>query len=533
MLTTIIAVVVVLGGLIFFHELGHFAVARGLGMGVSTFSLGFGPKILKYRKGKTEYALSLVPLGGYVALVGESDPKDIPEGFTEKESFALRPAWQRLLVVAAGPAANILLAWLLCWTLALGWGTPVLLPQVGGVVQNGPADKAGIQPGDTIVSINGAAVANWQAMADGYMASHKDVTIEMVDLGSSDYMTVLATQLAGSADLDIVTIKDIPGYANLINLDYLKPLNEVLTRDTGDFNGTIEQLTTDDGNFYAVPFRSDFWVLYYNKDLFDKAGVEYPSADMTWDEYEALAKKMTSGEGSEKVYGSHNHTWQALVANWAVQDGKNTLMSEDYSFLKPYYEQALRMQDEGVVQSYANLKTGSIHYISVFEQQQCAMLPMGSWFIGTLIQDKEAGKYDFNWGVTTIPHPADTQAGATVGSTTPVAINAKTDVPDLAWEYVKFVTGEEGAMVLADNGIFPAAESDEISSKLAAIPGFPEDGQAALKTTSWVLDRPLDAKMAAVRKVLEEEHDLIMIGEEDVDTGIANMNQRAQEARED
>ena len=78
----------------------------------------------------------------------------------------------------------------------------------------------------------------WQAMADGYMASHKDVTIEMVDLGSSDYMTVLATQLAGSADLDIVTIKDIPGYANLINLDYLKPLNDVLTRDTSDFNGT-------------------------------------------------------------------------------------------------------------------------------------------------------------------------------------------------------------------------------------------------------------------------------------------------------
>ena len=172
MLTTVIAVVVVLGGLIFFHELGHFAVARGLGMGGSTFSLGFGPKILKYRKGKTEYALSLVPLGGYVALVGESDPKDIPEGFTEKESFALRPAWQRLLVVAAGPAANIILAWLLCWTLALGWGTPVLLPQVGGVVQNGPADKAGIQPGDTIVSINGAAVANWQAMADAITQSN-------------------------------------------------------------------------------------------------------------------------------------------------------------------------------------------------------------------------------------------------------------------------------------------------------------------------------------------------------------------------
>lgn len=194
MLTTIIAVVVVLGGLIFFHELGHFAVARGLGMGVSTFSLGFGPKILKYRKGKTEYALSLVPLGGYVALVGESDPKDLPEGFTEKESFALRPAWQRLLVVAAGPAANILLAWLLCWTLALGWGTPVLLPQVGGVVRSGPADKAGIQPGDTILSVDGAAVSNWQAMADAITRSNGKTLA--VTLSRPD----TAPQAEGSAD---------------------------------------------------------------------------------------------------------------------------------------------------------------------------------------------------------------------------------------------------------------------------------------------------------------------------------------------
>ena len=110
MLTTIVAAIIVLGGLIFFHELGHFAVARWLGMGVSTFSLGFGPKLLKYRHGKTEYALSLVPLGGYVALVGENDENDIPSGFTREECFSLRPAWQRFLVIAAGPFANILLA---------------------------------------------------------------------------------------------------------------------------------------------------------------------------------------------------------------------------------------------------------------------------------------------------------------------------------------------------------------------------------------------------------------------------------------
>lgn len=166
MFTTTLAVVIVLGGLIFFHELGHFIIARCFGMGVSTFSLGFGPKILKFKKNKTEYALSLVPLGGYVALVGESDAADLPEGFTMRESFASRPAWQRLLVIASGPISNILLAWILCWALAYGWGTPVLQPVIGGVQADSPAFKAGLKPGDRIESVNGEPVESWGEMSE-------------------------------------------------------------------------------------------------------------------------------------------------------------------------------------------------------------------------------------------------------------------------------------------------------------------------------------------------------------------------------
>lgn len=171
MLVTITAIVIVLGGLIFFHELGHFLMARILGIGVSTFSLGFGPKILKHKFGKTEYALSLVPLGGYVALVGESDPAELPPGFSMAESFATRPAWQRLLVIASGPVANILLAWLLCWAIAYGWGTPVLQPVIGAVTADGPAAKAGLAPGDKIESINGIPVSSWEEMVEQIGAS--------------------------------------------------------------------------------------------------------------------------------------------------------------------------------------------------------------------------------------------------------------------------------------------------------------------------------------------------------------------------
>ncbi|MDR3358649.1 MAG: RIP metalloprotease RseP [Desulfovibrio sp.] len=186
-MTTVLAVVIVLGGLIFFHELGHFAVARGFGMGVSVFSLGFGPKILKFRCGKTEYALSIVPLGGYVSLVGEGEEEEIPEGFTPEESFALRPAWQRLLVMAAGPLANMLLAWLLCWILAFGWGATFLLPEIGGVSEKSPAAAAGVKAGDRVISIDGAPVETWEDLSGAIGRSEgKPLALEIARSGSPE-----------------------------------------------------------------------------------------------------------------------------------------------------------------------------------------------------------------------------------------------------------------------------------------------------------------------------------------------------------
>lgn len=168
---TIISVILVLGGLIFFHELGHFAVARAFGMGVSTFSLGFGPKLWGRTYGKTEYRLSAIPLGGYVALVGEEDGAELPAGFTSEESFNRRAPWQRLLVVAAGPFANFLLAWFLCWGLAFAYGQAEILPNIGEVQENSPAAHGGLQAGDTVISINGTPIADWQAMSAAIAAT--------------------------------------------------------------------------------------------------------------------------------------------------------------------------------------------------------------------------------------------------------------------------------------------------------------------------------------------------------------------------
>ncbi|MFO7717726.1 MAG: RIP metalloprotease RseP [Thermodesulfobacteriota bacterium] len=165
MLTSAIAIILVLGLLIFFHELGHFSAARALGIGVRTFALGFGPRLTGFRLGRTEYQVSSIPLGGYVQLVGESPEAELPEGFSTRDSFAQRPPWQRMIVVAAGPIFNFVLAILIYWVIFASYGQQAMLPVIGEIQDNTPAAEAGLQAGDRILSINAQQVQYWNEVA--------------------------------------------------------------------------------------------------------------------------------------------------------------------------------------------------------------------------------------------------------------------------------------------------------------------------------------------------------------------------------
>lgn len=372
------------------------------------------------------------------------------------------------------------------------------------------------------------STAYWQAMADGYMASHPNVTIEMTDLGSTDYMTQLATQLAGgNGELDILTIKDIPGYSNLINLEMLVPMNDLLTRDTADFGGVIEQLTASDGNFYAVPFRSDFWVLFYNKDMFDQAGIDYPTNDMTMEQFDALIREVSEKTGA---YGNIYHTWRSDVTLFGILDGQNTIIDGTYDFLKPYSEQA-----DGVVPDYGELKTSGLHYSAAFENGQAAMCNMGSWFIATLqtynAEAEANGVEPVNFGMVKYPHPEGVEAGTTLGTVTSLGINPYSENQAAAADFINWCVSDEGAAAIAATGTFPAVSNEQINDIIAATEGFPTDeaSKEALNTVAVYLEMPLTDKASEIETVLNEEHDAIMTGAETVDDGIANMNSRVQE----
>lgn len=161
---SIVSVVVLLGVLIFVHELGHFLMAKRAGVGVLKFSLGFGPRIIGKKIGETEYILSLFPLGGYVKLLGESPGEELSEE-DAKRSFLRQTVWKRISIVAAGPLFNVLLA-LLIFTFVNMIGLPVLTPEVGSLQPGSAAMEAGLKAGDRIVAMDGKDVTKWDEISE-------------------------------------------------------------------------------------------------------------------------------------------------------------------------------------------------------------------------------------------------------------------------------------------------------------------------------------------------------------------------------
>ncbi len=147
--------------LIFVHEFGHFIVARILGVGVTKFSFGFGPKLVGIKRGETEYLVSAIPLGGYVKLVGESEGEgeDLPPE-QEERSFWRKPVRVKMAVVFAGPLGNLVFAVLVFWAVYL-WGIQVVTARID-VAPGSPAAEAGLRTGDVVTGVGGAPVASWE-----------------------------------------------------------------------------------------------------------------------------------------------------------------------------------------------------------------------------------------------------------------------------------------------------------------------------------------------------------------------------------
>lgn len=164
----IVYAAVLLGILIFVHEVGHFLVAKMVGVKVLKFSLGFGPKIVGLTAGETEYRISAFPLGGYVKMLGEEPGEELPES-EKHRAYNYQPVWKRFAIVFFGPLFNLCFAAVIFFFIFLT-GVPSLYPDIGTVAENSPAARAGMMPGDRVVQINASPVQGWEDMIDALEA---------------------------------------------------------------------------------------------------------------------------------------------------------------------------------------------------------------------------------------------------------------------------------------------------------------------------------------------------------------------------
>jgi regulator of sigma E protease len=162
-LTTIIATLIVLGILVFVHELGHFLLAKKLGVAVLKFSLGFGPKLIGKKIGETEYQIAAFPLGGFVKPLGEDPSEEVKEEDRHRSLWA-QPIWKRVLIIGAGPVFNFFFAAVLFSSINL-FGIPYYPAKIGEVSPGLPAEAAGLKKGDVVLSINGQEVMRWDDLS--------------------------------------------------------------------------------------------------------------------------------------------------------------------------------------------------------------------------------------------------------------------------------------------------------------------------------------------------------------------------------
>ena len=188
-ITTIIALLIVLGVVVFIHELGHFIAARWAGVRVDAFSIGFGPAIIKWHdKRGTVWKIAYLPLGGYVSIYGQEDMfnrkkyNDLPKA-KKVGHYLSAPAWKQMIIIGAGVFMNFVLAWAIYSAIFMFKPRNVQLPVVGQVIQESVAFNAGVKPGDTIVKIDDAEITNWGEL-------------------------VIAKELAGTHDADVVIMRD-------------------------------------------------------------------------------------------------------------------------------------------------------------------------------------------------------------------------------------------------------------------------------------------------------------------------------------
>ena len=304
------------------------------------------------------------------------------------------------------------------------------------------------------------------AAANAYNALSKNITVRILPLSNVDYDQRLDDVLTESSTYDLVGIKGIAKAVQLANkgiildlTDYVRAAISDNTIDAAAYGNMFNDITYQD-HYYAIPSRTTCWALFYNKDLFDQAGLSYPE-QMTWDEYADLAEKLT--DSSRVVYGGYFLPWIpsciALQSGTYLTDDDTAPLRQSLQYLNSLYAASHVSYHE-----MEEIGTPPEDVYNTFEAGRAAMVPNGEWMVNLLLQDEAIGKTIPDWDIAPMPVSPGQEANTTWGQYQYMSICSTTSHPAEAFDFLLFLCGKSGAEIYANHAIIPAYSDDSIAA---------------------------------------------------------------------
>ena len=350
-------------------------------------------------------------------------------------------------------------------------------------------------------------------VVDQYNASQDKVKVNLTVIPSEEYDDKLKVLLAADSDVDIVDIRGLSQVTTYASTGSLLDITDRIASsglDTSRY-GEMWKNANVDGKNYALPTRTTCWELYYNADLFDKAGIAYPK-QMTWEEYGDLAKELTEKTG---VNGGYWVPWIYQFA--AVQQGvyvdcdntDNDKLAYSLQLLNRFYN-----VDKSHM-SYADMTANNPEYLGEFENGKCAMLPNGEWCVQMLIANEKKGASKINWQVAPMPVPDGVDAGTTWGQFQFAAVTSTSKHPDESFDFLKYLCGEEGSVIYSDNGMIHAYSGD--SAKEAYMKAAGKDCVSIFFDAKKIQEAPNTVGYDEILNAFNEDAQLYLLGEKTID----------------
>ena len=414
--------------------------------------------------------------------------------------------------------------------------------------KEGAASTEGSDESKTVVNIWSATFDTEEeqnAFKEAFQKSEAGKTIEVVfeeiPAGTNQEKSdALLTNLIGDGGIDIFDA-DVAQYFNFATKGMFENLEAYAQADQYDFDqlgADNVELSRINGDLYALPYVQSEWLLYYNKNIFDEAGIAYPTDDMTWDEFREVAKTLTKGEGAEKQWGFTMPDWPCTWTGIASKKGKTfikedgTANRDDSAFRDALqFKYDLTMVDKSGP-SLAENKVTKAHYAKQFSAGNIGMMIAGDW-VHNNIKENLGGNYTFEYDVAAMPHSEEEEAGTTYGAPRYTGINAKRseEQKKASWEVLKFMTTPEVSKILVEiAGTLPAVVTDEIQESYAAgLPEFVTNGTVIFNPHKHVEEKAYHMAAGQIDQVLKEESELFLTDSQDLDKTMENIVRRCNE----